>query len=57
MKKELLRGIADAADAIVAVSTVSPAQADVDRWINEGLANMGLVEVATGRYRAATAVY
>jgi hypothetical protein len=47
MKKALLRGIAGAGGAIVALSTVSIAHADVGLWVNGGLSNIGLVDVAT----------
>jgi hypothetical protein len=48
MKKALLRGIAGAGGAIVALSTVSLAHADVGLWVSGGLSNIGLVYVATG---------
>jgi hypothetical protein len=47
MTRTFLHGIAHAAGAIVALSTVSPARADVELKIGE-FANIGLVDIATG---------
>jgi hypothetical protein len=47
MKNALLRGIAGAGGAIVALSTVSLAHVEVGLWVNGGLSNIGLVDVAT----------
>jgi hypothetical protein len=48
MKRTFLHGIAHAAGAIVALSTVSPAHADVELRIGDWFANIGLVDIATG---------
>jgi hypothetical protein len=48
MKKALLRGIAGAGGAIVALGTIRLAHADVELWVSGWLPNVGLVDLATG---------